>query len=455
MLCAQTAPKQHFFFCFIANKTYLCRRLDVAYCGLDSAMKVLIVSTSDGSGGASVAALRLAEALNNNGVEARMLVRERLTDKPFVVKMGGKWRQKWNFLWERMRIFASNLFSRKNLFTVSIANTGQDITHTKAFREADVVHLHWTNQGMLSIQNIRKIIVSGKPLVWTMHDMWPLTAICHYAHECRRFTDSCGRCPFLRFPHDGDLSQKVFRKKQAVLRDASVQFVAVSSWLRDEARQSTLLGGRDIRVVPNVLSLSRFRLFPRDDARRSLGIKSRYVVMFGAGRIDNPIKGFGFLCDALRSLVGSRKILRDDICLLLIGGIKNRDVLQDVPIPYIYNGYVDGDDALSMMYSAANCVVSSSLYETFGQTLIEALACGCLPVTFDNSGQTDIVRHKENGFLARWKDPESLAEGILWAAKDSNIHRESLRQEVLCKYSEQVVAQQYIDIYNELINGKQ
>jgi glycosyltransferase involved in cell wall biosynthesis len=415
--------------------------------------KVLIVSTSDVSGGASVAAVRLAEALNNNGVEARMLVRERLTEKPFVTQMAGRWQQKWNFLWERLRIFFSNLFSRKNLFTVSIANTGQDITSTQAFRDADIIHLHWINQGMLSLDNIQSILKSGKPVVWTMHDMWQLTAICHYAHECRRFTESCGRCPFLRFPHEGDLSGKVFKKKESVLRDAQIQFVAVSKWLQGEAQASTLLKGRDICVVPNVLSLERFRLFPRDDSRRRLGIKARYVVMFGAGRIDNPIKGFGYLCNALRHIIDTQKMAKDDLCLLLFGGIKDRAVLQQIPVPYIYNGYVEGDDTLSMMYSAANCVVSSSLYETFGQTLIEALACGCLPVTFDNSGQTDIVRHKENGYLARWKDSESLAEGIVWAATGNDIDRERLRSEVLDTYSERVVAGQYIDIYEKVKGG--
>lgn len=415
--------------------------------------KVLIVSTSDVSGGASVAAVRLAEALNNNGVEARMLVRERLTDKPFVTQMAGRWQQKWNFLWERLRIFLSNLFSRKNLFTVSIANTGQNITSTQAFRDADIIHLHWINQGMLSLDNIQSILKSGKPVVWTMHDMWQLTAICHYAHECRRFTESCGRCPFLRFPHEGDLSSTVFKKKESVLRDARIQFVAVSKWLQGEAQASTLLKGRDIRVVPNVLSLERFRLFPRDDSRRRLGIKARYVVMFGAGRIDNPIKGFGYLCNALRHIIDTQKMAKDDLCLLLFGGIKDRAVLQQIPVPYIYNGYVEGDDTLSMMYSAANCVVSSSLYETFGQTLIEALACGCLPVTFDNSGQTDIVRHKENGYLARWKDSESLAEGIVWAATGNDIDRERLRSEVLDTYSERVVAGQYIDIYEKVKGG--
>ena len=414
-------------------------------------MKVLIVSTSDASGGASVAAVRLAEALNNNGVEARMLVRERLTDRLFVELLPGRWRQKWNFLWERMRIFASNMFSRRNLFTVSIANAGQDITRTRAFREADIIHLHWVNQGMLSLDGIAKILRSGKPVVWTMHDMWQLTAICHYAHECRRFTAQCGNCPFLRFPHEGDLSRKVFRKKQEILSGTDIRFVAVSKWLQGEARQSTLLAGHDIRVVPNVLSLTRFRLFPRDDSRRRLGIRQKYVVMFGAARIDNEIKGFSFLRSALGYIVDKGLLPKEEICLLLFGGIKDEAVLRDFPVQYIYKGYVKGDDTLSMMYSAASCVVSSSLYETFGQTLIEALACGCLPVTFDNSGQTDIVRHRENGYLARWRDARSLAEGIVWAALDGDVDRAALRREVVDRYSEDVVARQYIDIYKTMI----
>ena len=74
-------------------------------------------------------------------------------------------------------------------------------------------------------------------------------------------------------------------------------------------------------------------------------------------------------------------------------------------------------------------------------------------MTFDNSGQTDIVRHKENGYLARWKDSESLAEGIVWAATGNDIDRERLRSEVLDTFSERVVAEQYIDIYEKVKGG--
>ena len=73
----------------------------------------------------------------------------------------------------------------------------------------------------------------------------------------------------------------------------------------------------------------------------------------------------------------------------------NEKTLKEIPVEYSYMGYVQ-EDSLSQIYSASDAVVSSSLDETFGQTLVEAMACGCLPVSFDNSGQTDIIDHLES-----------------------------------------------------------
>ena len=118
-------------------------------------MRVLIVNTSEKAGGAAVAANRLMEALINNGVKAKMLVRDKQTDSLTVVSAGNGWRQRWHFLWERWRIFMAMHFSRKHLFDVDIANVGTDITTLPEFKEADVIHLHWINQGFLSLSVIQ------------------------------------------------------------------------------------------------------------------------------------------------------------------------------------------------------------------------------------------------------------------------------------------------------------
>ena len=488
---------------------------------LCDAMRILIVNTSEQTGGAAVAASRLCDALNNNGVKAKMMVRDKQTDDITVVTCGGgKLKQKWCFLWERFVIWLNNRFSRQDLFKVSIANAGIDITDTPEFKEADVIHLHWVNQGLLSLQGLQKILKSGKPVVWTMHDMWPMTAICHHAYDCEAYGTSCGDCHFLRRPGKNDLSARVFRKKQDILNTAltshpspatsqpspltshpspatsqpspatshpspatphpspatiqpsPLHFVAVSEWLAEKARRSALIGQFPISVIPNVLSLQQFTIVDRTDARTALEINARYVIAFGAARLDDPIKGFGYLTEALRRLAASPSLpggthktpmthstlSEEGIHLLLFGNVRDASIFDSMPVPYTYTylGYISDTYRLSEVYSAANIVVSSSLYETFGQTLIEAMACGCVPVSFDGSGQTDIITHEKNGYLARRLSAESLAEGMEWALKKSESEgmalRKELRRSVVRRYGESVVANQYVNLYSTMAN---
>ncbi len=416
-------------------------------------MRVLIVNTNEKKGGAAVAANRLTEALINNGVKAKMLVMEKQTSSIYVASGVGRWRGLLCFFLERLVIWVANLFSRRNLFTVSIANVGSDITNTPEFREADVVHLHWINQGFLSIRSLRKILDSGKPLVWTMHDMWPLTAICHYSYDCMRFREACGECPFLRFPKRHDLSWQVMRKKVKLMQGRRINMVAVSSWLADQARQSAVTKYQNVTVIPNALSLSHFHALSRTASRELLALPDRKIILFGAARIDAPIKGLHYLLDAIRLLMERKTFRREQLYLVLFGGLKDEKLLQQIPIDYSYLGFVKDEDDLSNVYSAANVVVSSSLYETFGQTLIEAQACGCIPVSFNNSGQRDIIEHKVNGYLAEYKSVESLADGLEWGL-NADIPASLLRTNVIRKYSESVVAKSYIDLYNTIAKTK-
>lgn len=416
-------------------------------------MRVLIVNTSEKKGGAAVAANRLTEALINNGVKAKLLVMEKQTQSIYVASCVSRWWGMFCFILERLVIWIANLFSRKNLYTVSIANTGNDITRTPEFREADVIHLHWVNQGFLSLRSLRKILDSGKPVVWTMHDMWPCTSICHYSYGCMRFRDDCGECPFLRFPGRHDLSWKVMKKKVRLMKGRRINMVAVSNWLADQARQSAVTKYQNISVIPNALSLSHFHVLSRSNSRELLALPDdRKIIVFGAARVDAPIKGLHYLLDAVQSLLDRKTFRSEQLYLVLFGGIKDEAVLKRIPIDHSYLGFVDEDD-LSAIYSASNVLVSSSLYETFGQTLIEAQACGCIPVSFNNSGQRDIIDHKVNGYLADYKSVESLADGLEWGL-NADIPAAQLRNNVIRKYSESVVAKSYIELYNQIAKTK-
>src|SRR3712207_5089480 len=123
-------------------------------------MRVLIVNTSEKTGGAAVAANRLKDALNNNGVKAKMLVRDKESDDITVVGLPKSPWMRFNFLWERLCIYFHLRFNKARLFEIDVANAGFDITSLPEFKEADVIHLSWINQGMLSLRGIRKILRS-------------------------------------------------------------------------------------------------------------------------------------------------------------------------------------------------------------------------------------------------------------------------------------------------------
>ena len=106
-------------------------------------MRVLIVNTSENTGGAAVAANRIMEALNNNGVKAKMLVRDKVTDDLTVVEAGGGLRGKWNFLWERWCIFCHTGFSRKHLFDIDIATAHSRLDVSRELPAEPGAHAYW------------------------------------------------------------------------------------------------------------------------------------------------------------------------------------------------------------------------------------------------------------------------------------------------------------------------
>lgn len=91
-------------------------------------MRVLIVNTSEKTGGAAVAAGRLMAATINNGVKAKMLVRSKDTECITVVE------RRHNPWWERLAIFAHLHFSREHLFEIDTASSGIDITALRELR---------------------------------------------------------------------------------------------------------------------------------------------------------------------------------------------------------------------------------------------------------------------------------------------------------------------------------
>ncbi len=414
-------------------------------------MRVLIVNTSEHTGGAAVAANRLMTALNNNGVKAKMLVRDKESNSLTVSALPNGLMSLWYFLWERLIIWLHLHLKRKHLFEIDIANSGEDITKLPEFKEADVIHLHWINQGMLSISQIRKILDAGKPLVWTMHDIWPATAICHYARDCEQFHRECKKCPLLPSPQSG-LANKIWRRKQQMLKGGHVVYVACSKWLAGEARKSALLEGQMITSIPNPIDTHVFHSVDKTQVRESLGLpKDKKIILFVSQKVTDPRKGMKYFVEAVAKLAEKYPEMATDTVVAILGG-HAEDVASQLALPSYPLGYINDLRRIVEVYNSADAFVLPSLEDNLPNTIMEAMACGVPCVGFQVGGIPEMIDHKDNGYIAGFKDSADLADGICYVMDDEN--REKLRKQCLKKvaqnYSQQSVASRYVEVYEAL-----
>ena len=419
-------------------------------------MRVLIVNTSEKTGGAALAANRLMEALKNNGVKAMMLVRDKETDHISVASLPQQWRMRWYFLWERWCVFCHLCFRRKHLFDVDIANIGADITKTREFQDADVIHLHWVNQGMLSLKGIRRILDSGKPVVWTMHDIWPATAICHYSRGCERFKSRCERCPLLPGKRRNDLSSKIWKRKQRMLEGQTISFVACSQWLASEARKSGLLAGQEVTSIPNAIDTRVFRQLDKQQARKELGLPDdKRLILFVSQRVTDERKGMNYLVEAVRLLIERYPDFAQDTGIVILGG-HSEELEDQLALPSYSLGYVSDVHKIVNVYNAADAFVLPSLEDNLPNTIMEAMACGVPCVGFHVGGIPEMIDHQKNGYVARFRDADDLCKGLHWVLNEAPVEnlRQCALQKVYHHYSQQSVSLRYIEEYNKALAMK-
>lgn len=322
-----------------------------------------------------------------------------------------------------------------------------------AARGSDIVHLHWTAK-LIDYPTFFESIPNDFPIVWTLHDMNPLTGGCHYTAGCEQFVDGCGNCPLLGLRGERDLSQRSFAVKQTAVAGKNLHVVGPSRWLAREAQRSPILAAaRSFHTIPYGIDTELFSPVDRAFARQTLGVpEDAIVVAFGAVDLDNLRKGLRQLLEALARLHDQSRVLG-----LLFGAGEPPPTNLQLPA-MLAVGYVDDPRRQAMVYSAADIFVIPSLQEGFGLTGLEALSCGTPVVGFDTGGIPDFVVHGETGLLARVGDSADLAEKLGILIDDPAAARrmgERGRDYVLAHFRQERQAEAYLHLYRELLAARQ
>ncbi len=403
-----------------------------------------------------MAANRLNRALRNNGVESKLMVQDlrRNEEGVYAVGSGFAYRQKAfaRFAWERLSFlpYERNASVR---FAFSPANTGIDISRHPLVQEADIIHLHWVNQGFLSLETLGQLLACGKPIVWTQHDMWSFTGGCHYAGTCLEFLEFCSYCPFLKKPGKKDLSAQLFAKKRRIYNAAPLSIVTCSKWLRTLSQESKLLRRKNFHNIPNPIDTNFYAPRNKQEARQRLNLPAdKKLVLFGAANVNDPRKGMRYFIEAL-SILGENFPVVNENTELVVFGKMNDETIKLFPFKTHSFKFVSNPDTLVDLYCAADCYVLPSLQDNLPNTVMESLACGTPVVGFSIGGVPEMVTHQQSGYLAEVKNSLSLATGIYETLfiSDQQKYRQNARQKAVDCYAEAVVAKQYTEVYKSLL----
>jgi glycosyltransferase involved in cell wall biosynthesis len=407
-------------------------------------MKILHVGATDCAGGASRAAFRLHQALTSRGVDSRMLVRRKSSDDPKVKTSGEEdWFQ--SFLEKITTPFERSLRRITGNPTGSMWTFGfipNRLASQINASEADVVHLHWLGAGYLPLWSLPKI---EKPIVWTLHDLWPILGVGHYDNADRDYSRG-----LLHF----DWEEIAEKWKHRMWGDLKISAVGPSPWVVDELCRRAGRPGWKGNVIPYGLDTNVFHPVETEGLRAELGIsKTKPVLVFGAlDATSDRRKGADLLERTLEELAKRRANLQ-----LIVFGDRPGDPLKSHGFDIFRMGPIHDDRRLAAIYSLGDVFMFTSREETFGQTASESLSCGTPVVGFRAAGQQSVFRHREQGYLAEPYSPQDMTSGVQWVIEESSKGRnwtESCRQFALEEYSLEKYADSYLAAYEEaLIKG--
>jgi glycosyltransferase involved in cell wall biosynthesis len=410
-------------------------------------MKILYLNGADIEGGAAKAATRLLQGIHAQGADARLYVQRKAGNDPLIdgpSSLFGKLASRVRPSIEQL-ILGINPGKMNGPFCAAYLPDG--LAAQVSDPAPDLIHLHWVAR-MMRLETLAHFSV---PIVWTMHDSWAFTGGCYLPGNCIRYRESCGRCPMLNSSTEDDLSRRIWQRKKAAWHGLNLTVVAPSRWMADCARSSSLFRDVRVEVIPNGIDIHRFTPVDRRTAREALSLPlDKKLILFGAkGVTSDRNKGFHLLVEALRLLASTPEHSKTE--LVVFGSMGSNPIL-DYGFRTLYLGWQHDEIRLALLYASADVFVFPSIQESLGYTAMEAMASGTPCVAFNQGGVSDLIDHRQNGYLAIPYEPADLARGIAWILDDNNQKSLSVRarNKIAYEFALEKVAEQHMVLYREL-----
>lgn len=401
--------------------------------------------TSKLSGGAPIAGLRLHNALRRRGVASVFYYGDGVSSDPTVLPL---WSDR-SFYQRAMRKLAKRvrlLRCREHGYV----NKPTRFRKTRYTQPIAIANLH-SLFGWADLPSFLGSLPQGTPIVWSLHDLEPVTGGCIYPGTCDRFGAKCGNCPQLKGSHPFDTTYRAMHLKERIYSQIDLHLVGNSMWTTEQAGRSSLARyAKSISTINLGLDVENFKALRKDAAREALGItEGKMVIGFACSDVTERRKGAHLLVEALKSLPAEK------VLLLVFGN--GRWPQNAVGVETVCLGHLTSRRIQSLCYSCLDVLAMPSLAETFGMVAMEAMACGTAVAAYRTGGLSDLIVHGKTGLLEpEVGSVEGLVKMLRWFEAHPLERKEmgdSARKRVLECFTSDLMAERYELLYRRLLFG--
>jgi glycosyltransferase involved in cell wall biosynthesis len=401
-------------------------------------MKILHITFSN-KGGAAIGIKRLHYALKKKNIKSKIFFYNKYLEdnkkKEFFNVHELLWKLK-VFIKRLLLKFTSVRLSKETVSLNWLNNINVSKIHN--FESFDIIHLHWIGNEMISIKEISLI---DKPIVWTLHDMWPFCGAEHFSYKHRHIKQYS---PSSRNVNEKgfDFDNYIWKLKKKYLQKKKLNFISPSNWMKTNLIKSNLFKNYNIKTLPYIININQNTIIKKNKKNKKI------ILLFSATSSVNYRKGFNYLVNAINKYLDKNKFI------LHVVGDKPK-LFNNVNIEKKFFGNIKSQKTLKKIYSSSDIFVLPSIAESFGQVFIEAGSKGLPCICFKNTACTEIIKHKINGYSARFKSSRDLAFGINWCQKNllNSKSKNNIINMTYKNFSSDKIVEKYIRYYEEIYSN--
>jgi len=130
--------------------------------------------------------------------------------------------------------------------------------------------------------------------------------------------------------------------------------------------------------------------------------------------------------------------------ILIFGSGYNKQIEDSMPFKIRFMGFLKDEYSTSLVYNAADVFITPSLADNLPTTVLESLSCGTPVVGFDVGGIPDMIKHKWNGYLAKYGDAEDISNGIRFCLQNN------IKGQLLPDFEKGTIIKKHLELMNTI-----